>query len=81
MFYVIGISAIFEDIDLKSSTHINETLPSNILYVFCENFGFEGKGFERKKWIFFLSLKILKIRGRSFVAILILRHVISVNCS
>ena len=30
------ISAIFEDIDLKFSTHIHETLPSNICYGFLK---------------------------------------------
>ena len=62
------ISAIYEDIDLTFCTHILETLPSNICYVFL-------------KWTFlfifyFEIFKILKIRDGSFVALLILRHFI-----
>ena len=39
----------FEDIDLKFCTHIHETLPSNNVLRFFENFDFEGENFEKKK--------------------------------
>ena len=59
------ISAIFEDIDLKFCAHINQPLPSNILYVFFENFVFEGDNFEKEKvkncGFFLKNFKILKI--------------------
>ena len=42
-------SVIFEDIDLKLCSHIHQPLPSNIIYAFCENFGFEGENFEKEK--------------------------------
>ena len=66
------ISAIFEDIDLKFCTHIHETLPSNISYVFLKILIW-GKNVSKRKKIFEI-VKILKIRDRSFVALLILRH-------
>ena len=75
------ISAIFEDIDLKFCTHIHETLPSNICYGFLKIFIW-GKLFrkEKKSWTLFWKFseifKILKIRDSSFVALLILRHLI-----
>ena len=50
-------SAIFEDIDLKFYTHINQPLPSNIFHAFFENFDFKGKMFRKYKIlmiIFFL---------------------------
>ena len=80
MFYVI-FSAIFEDIDLKFCTHIHETLPSNILLRFFENFDLGGNCLEKIKighfFNFFLEIfEILKIRDSSFVALLILRHFI-----
>ena len=73
--------------DLKFCTHIHETLLSNICY------GFFGKKridlgeivSKRKKIghfleiLFFKIFKILKIRDSSFVALLLLRHFISVN--
>ena len=43
------ISAIFEDIDLKFCTHIHETLPSEHILRFFENFDFEGENFEKRK--------------------------------
>ena len=43
------ISAIFEDIDLKLCVHIHQPLLSNVLYVFFENFDFEGGNFEKRK--------------------------------
>ena len=48
------ISAIFEDIDLKFCTHIQETLPSNICYGFLKILIW-GKlsRKERKNWTFF----------------------------
>ena len=70
---------MFEDIDLKFCIHIHQTLPSNIMYVFFENFDFEEKFFEKKKWIFlkfFEIFTILKIRDSCFVALLLLRYII-----
>ena len=43
------ISAICEDIDLKFCTHIHETYPSNILYVFLWKFWLEETVSKRKK--------------------------------
>ena len=45
------ISAIFEDIYLKLCANIHQPLSSNILYVFFDNFDFEGKNFEKEKKI------------------------------
>ena len=78
------ISAIFEDIGLKFCTHIHETLPFNICYVFFfGNCDLGENCLEKKKWNFFdffLEIfKILKIRDSIFVALLILRHFIEVN--
>ena len=42
------ISAIFEDINLKFCVHIQQPLPSNILYGFFENFDFDGDNFEKE---------------------------------
>ena len=70
---------IFEDIVVKFCTHIYQSLPSDILNVFFENFDFQGGNFEKKclkAWKFFDILNILKIRDSNFVALLILRHVI-----
>ena len=72
------ISAFFEDIDFKFCTHIHETLSSNICYVFYFDL---GETVLKKNWtfvlIFFLEIfKILKIRDNSFVALLLLRHLI-----
>ena len=54
------ISAIVEDIDMKLCTHIHETLPSNICYVFLKMFIW-GKLFRKEKnmnifFIFFLEI-------------------------
>ena len=68
------ISALFEDIDLKLCTHIDETMPSNILYSFLTILIFEGKDEKKKNGHFFKIFKILKLRHISFVALLILRH-------
>ena len=51
MFYVLS-QPFLKDIDLKFCTHIHETLPSNICYVFL-NFDLGGNCPERKKWTFF----------------------------
>ena len=53
------ISAIFEDIDLKFCTHIHETLPSNIWYVFLKILILRGKILKKKKKM----LTILEIFG------------------
>ena len=78
--YISALSAIFEDIDLKFCTHVHETLPSNICYVFFENFGLGETISKRKKndivLEIFKILKVLKIRDSSFVALLILRQFI-----
>ena len=72
------ISDIFEDIDLKFCTHIHETLPSNICYVFVVENLFWGNCFVKENKLdivfdFFLKMfKILKIRDSSFIALLIL---------
>ena len=64
-------SAIFEDIDLKFCTHIHQPLPSNMFYVFFENFVFKGKMFRKYKilsfFIFFLgNFKSLKNTRKQF---------------
>ena len=71
-------SVIFEDIDLKFCTHIHQPLPSNILHAFFENFVFKGKMFRKYKILrfFFRNFQNLKIRDSSFVALLILRHIL-----
>ena len=75
-------SAIFEDIDLKFCTDIHQPLPSNILHAFFENFVFKGEMFRKYKilrifLIFFTKfLKFEKYRDSSFVALLILRHIL-----
>ena len=70
------ISAIFEDINLKLNTHIHETVPSNICYVFLKILIW-GKLFRKwKKTFSFEIFKILKIRDSSFVALLVLRYFI-----
>ena len=81
---LFGISAIWEYIDVKFCTHIHQSLIADTWYVFCENFDFELKILKRKKHVdFFESFRkyqfFLKIRGRNFVALLILSHFISVN--
>ena len=54
--------------------------PSNILYGFFDNFNLGETASKRKKIEhFFEIVKILKIQDSSFVALLILRHFISVN--
>ena len=59
---------------------ITQPLPSNILYVFYENFVFKGKMFRKyiilKIFDFFVIFKISKIRDSSFVALLIIRHIL-----
>ena len=74
-------SAIFEDIDLKFYTHIHQPLPSNILHAFLKILFLRGKCFGNIKflrffYIFFGIFKIRKIRDSSFVALLILRHIL-----
>ena len=42
-------SVIFEDINLKFCTHIHQSLPFNMYFVFFKNFGFRRKFWKRKE--------------------------------
>ena len=75
------ISAVFEHIDLKLCTHINQPLLPNIYNGFLNKKVFEGEHFEKEKQIenfgfFFEIFKISKTQNSRFLALLILRHFI-----
>ena len=79
-------SAIFEDIDLNFCTRIHQPLPSNILYAFFANFVMKEKKFRKYKILrnvfdFFGIFIIWQIRDSSFVALLILCHILYDNWS
>ena len=72
---------MFEDIDLKFCAHrYSSAIALSHIVRFFENFDFEGEMLKKKKNVeifdFFSVFKMKKIRDSSFVALLILRHLI-----